>query len=261
MLIRFGFDICYKHDSATHMMLLLSPYPTIRYRLLHPESIQTEPNTPLHRFMDVYGNEAVRLLAPRGGIRLFYSAVLKDSGLPDRIDPYAEEWPVQELPDNVMAFLFGSRYCDVDLLVATAWQLFGDSVPGWDRVQAICEWVRNNVYSAVEYSQHSQTAFQTYLSLCGNDADLTHLAIAFCRAMSIPARYCSGYLTDISDTAHGAPADFHPWLVSTGRDANDTWPRISADNSVMHKFEIWAEEVKATDAELYDLLEGLDTPG
>jgi hypothetical protein len=103
--------------------------------------------------------------------------------------------------------------------------------------------------------------------------------------MSIPARYCSGYLTDISDTAHGAPADFHPWLeaflggewftfdaveespkigrilVSTGRDANDTWPRISADNSVMHKFEIWAEEVKATDAELYDLLEGLDTPG
>ncbi len=125
MLIRFGYEILFDLPAPTPMVLLLSPHPCVDYRLSYPETIQSEPDLPLHEFIDEFGNRATRLVAPAGQLRLFYNAVAQDSGLTDIIEPNAIQHRIENIPDNVLPFLLDSRYCETELLANTAWELFG----------------------------------------------------------------------------------------------------------------------------------------
>ncbi len=271
MLIRFGYEIKFQLSAPTPMVLLLSPHPSVQRRLLQPEAIQVEPHISLHRFTDMYGNEATRLHAPSGELRLFYNGVIKDSGQPDRMELSAEQWPAERLPDNVLPFLFDSRYCEVELLSDIAWSLFGCTKPGWERVQAICDWVHLNVEFGYKYARPTRTALDVYNERRGVCRDFTHLAVALCRAMNIPAGYCNGYMGDIGVPADPSPMDFNAWfeaylggewytfdarhnmprigriLVSRGRDAKDTAMTTSFGLHELKQFTVWTDEVTASE--------------
>jgi transglutaminase-like putative cysteine protease len=279
MLIRFGHEIKFLIFSPTAMVLLLSPHPSIQHKLLCPEATQVEPDVNVHHFLDSNGNEAVRLIAPAGELRLYYEAVIRVDGLPERVDLDVEEWPVSQLPDKIMPYLRGSRYCEVELLSAAANQLFGDTNCGWDRVQAICDWLCSSMQIFDKFVRPSQTAFETYNSCRGAKRDLTHLAISFCRALNIPARYCVGYLgARQCQSANFIPSDFDPWfeaflggewftfdtcedinhigriLIARGCDAKDTAATTSFETTELMQFTTFAYEVKSSQSELYELL-------
>ena len=113
----------------------------------------------------------------------------------------------KHLPAETIVFLLGSRYCETDRLTEAAWKLFGNTPPGWDRVQAICDFVHNHITFGYELAV-SKTAFEAFEQGKGVCRDYAHLAIAFCRCMNIPARYCTGYLGEIGMTPPYGPMDF-----------------------------------------------------
>jgi transglutaminase-like putative cysteine protease len=273
MLIRFGYEILFDLTAPTPMVLLLSPHLSVTARLTHPERLQVEPDIPLDEFVDGFGNQATRLLAPAGPLRLFYNAVIEDDGQPDVIDLSARQHSVDELPAEVLPFLLDSRYCEVELLANTAWELFGHTTPGWERVQAVCDWVNAHVEFGYHHARNTRTASDVYSERVGVCRDFTHLAVAFCRALNIPARYCNGYLGDIGIAPNPSPMDFNAWfevylgdrwytfdarhneprigriLVSRGRDAKDTAMTTSFGRADLKQFTVWTGEVTAPVAE------------
>ncbi len=269
MLIRFGYEILFDLASPTPMVLLMAPHPSVAPRLIRPEPLQTEPDLPRHEFIDGFGNRSTRLAAPAGPLRLFYNAVIEDSGLPDVVAGDAPQHPVGDLPDETLPFLLDSRYCEVELLADAAWALFGRTPPGWARVQAVCDWVQAHVEFGYKHARPTRTALDVYHERVGVCRDFTHLAVAFCRALNIPARYCNGYLGDIGVPPDPSPMDFNAWfeaylgdrwytfdarhntprigriLVSRGRDAKDTAMTTSFGQARLRKFTVWTEEAGA----------------
>jgi transglutaminase-like putative cysteine protease len=104
---------------------------------------------------------------------------------------------VEDLPAEAIVYLLGSRYCETDRLSDVAWKLFDKTAPGWGRVQAICDFVHNHIAFGYEHARPTMTAWEVFNEGKGVCRDYAHLAIAFCRCMNIPARYCTGYLGDI----------------------------------------------------------------
>jgi transglutaminase-like putative cysteine protease len=277
MMIRFGYEIKFEFSASAPMVLLMSPHPSVQQNLIHQERIQVEPDVDQHSFIDGFGNECTRIVAPAGEVRLFYNAVIRDSGLPDPVFPNAYQHPVDELPDDVLPFLLDSRYCEVELLTNTAWSMFGNVQPGWARVQAICDWVNQNVEFGYKYARNTRTAVDVFNERRGVCRDFTHLAVALCRAMNIPARYCNGYLGDIGIPPDPAPMDFNAWfevflggawhtfdarhnmprigriLVSRGRDGKDTAMTTSFGMAKLKQFTVWTDEVQQSSRLQYDL--------
>lgn len=131
------------------------------------------------------------------------------SGLADR-NPACG--PVQDLPFETLVYMLGSRYCDTDLLSDEAWRLFENTAPDWARVQAICDFVHERVSFDYSRASATRTASDTLVGRYGVRRDFTHLAIAFCRCMNIPARYCTGYFSDIGEPEPYPPGDFAAWM-------------------------------------------------
>ena len=193
---------------------------------------------------------------------------MNDTGAVGSANTSAWQYPVQDLPEETLVFLLGSRYCDTDRLSQTAWDLFGKSPPGWGRVQAICDFVHRHVSFGYEYARSTRTAGETLHEGIGVCRDYAHLAIAFCRCMNIPARYCTGYLSDIGLPPPYSTMDFAAWLeVYLGGhwhtfDARNNTPRIgriliargrdAADVAIVHtfgpntlaSFKVWTDEVR-----------------
>jgi transglutaminase-like putative cysteine protease len=192
---------------------------------------------------------------------------VKDSGQPDPVVPQARQTPVDGLPDETLLFLLGSRYCETDLLSQTAWNLFGQSPPGWNRVQAICDFVHQHISFGYEHARATKTANEAFLERAGVCRDFTHLAITFCRCMNIPARYCTGYLGDIGVPLNDSPMDFSAWfeayldgrwytfdarhnsprigrvLIARGRDAADAAISSTFGPSSLKSFKVRTDEV------------------
>ena len=167
-----------------------------------------------------------------GRLALSALSVIRDSGEPEPVVPAAIQHAVEDLPDEALVFLLGSRYCETDLLTETAWSLFAKTPPGWARVQAICDFVHDHIAFGYQHARASRTAAETYRERVGVCRDFAHLAVAFCRCMNIPARYCTGYLGDIGVPALPEPMDFSAWFEAYigGKwysfDARNNAPRI-----------------------------------
>jgi transglutaminase-like putative cysteine protease len=230
--------------------------------------VRVYPHTPISEHIDGFGNRCGRLLAPAGQVRLTNETLVEDSGRPDDAVPDARQHAVEDLPAEVLPFLLASRYCEVDLLSEVAWKLFDKAPSGWQRVQAVCDWVHTHIEFGYEHARPTKTAYEAYREGKGVCRDFTHLAITFCRCLNIPARYATGYLGDIGVPLSPAPMDFSAWfevflghrwhtfdarfntprigrvLVARGRDAVDVALITSFGQVVLEKFAVIAEEVQ-----------------
>jgi transglutaminase-like putative cysteine protease len=197
-----------------------------RWRL-EPDDVE------LRERRDPFGNRGQRLLLPAGRVLLAYEAEIEITREPDPIDRSAVQHPIEELPDEVLPYLLPSRYCLSDELMGDAWELFGQTEPGWQRVQAIVNWVHGNINFRYGSSNPLTTAVDVYESRTGVCRDFAHLAVTFCRAMNVPTRYAFGYLPDIGVEPKPFPMDFYAWMEVYLGDRwwtfdprnNDTMPR------------------------------------
>ncbi len=208
MLIRAGYDIVYQFPQPTPMILALNIHFSRANDLVRPDNLVTDPPVQAFPYRDGFGNWCTRLVAPPGRLRLRADALVNDSGVPEPFAPDAVQHDVQSLPDEVLVFLLGSRYCETDQLSNLAWQMFGGTRPGWARVQAICDFVHRHLTFGYGFANSTRTAMQAYHERRGVCRDYAHLAIALCRCMNIPARYCTSYLGDIGVPPVPEPMDF-----------------------------------------------------
>jgi transglutaminase-like putative cysteine protease len=267
MLIRTGFDIAFETDRPVPMIALLSVRPERQADLLTAEVLATEPAVPVRRYFDTFGNVVSRFVAPAGGIRLSSDFVIADPGMPDPVALQAPQHAVEDLPDEVLLYLMSSRYCEVSLLINEAWGIAGHIEGGWARVQALVDAAQSRLkfdYMKASTERTARSAFDERYGVC---RDFAHLAITLCRAMNIPARYCTGYLGDIGITPVDYPMDFSAWfevylggqwytfdarhnrprvariVMAKGRDATDVALTTSFGAARLVRFDVHTDEV------------------
>jgi len=270
MQIQVGYELVYECPQPTPMIATLSIHYSRVSDLIKADHLVLTPSIPVTAYRDSYGNWCSRLAAPAGQIRLSSDAVVSDTGTPDLVAPWLEQRPVEALPEEALLFLLGSRYCETDLLSETAWRLFDATPTGWKRVQAICDFVHQHIQFGYGLSSPTKTAFQAFQEREGVCRDFAHLAVTLCRCMNIPARYCTGYLSDIGVPPPYSPGDFAAWfeaylgdgwytfdprnntprigriLIARGRDAADVALTTSFGPSTLESFKVWTDEISAS---------------
>ncbi len=267
MLIAVGYELDYLLPQPTPMILTLSIHYSRASDLVRPDHMVTYPSVPVRAYRDGFGNWCSRLVAPTGEFRISSEAVVHDSGLTETPVPAAEQHAVDALPEETLVFLLNSRYCETDKLSETAWNLFSQSPPGWGRVQAICDFVHHHITFGYEFASPTKTAWEVFVDRRGVCRDYAHLAIALCRAMNIPARYCTGYLGDFGVPPPYSPMDFAGWfeaflggqwhtfdarnnvprigrvLLARGRDAADVAISTTFGPNTLQRFSVRTDEV------------------
>lgn len=267
MKIRAGYRIIYETAQPTPMVLMLSVHPSRLADLESPQEIRVDPPVRVSHYRDGFGNICTRVVAPPGRFTISTDFIVRDSGEPDIVAPEARQLDIQDLPDDIVVYLLGSRYCDTDKLLNTAWSLFGTTPLGWPRVQAICDYVNSHITFGYEHASPTRTALDGFRERLGVCRDFAHLAITFCRCMNIPARYCTGYLGDIGVPPDPQPMDFSAWfevyldgrwytfdarhntprigriLMARGRDATDVALSTTFGPNTLISFEVVTDEV------------------
>ncbi|HSG66663.1 MAG TPA: transglutaminase family protein [Gammaproteobacteria bacterium] len=265
MLIKIGYDIVFDHPVATPILAMLYLHPSCRPAIRRDEYLLLDPDVRISEYVDSFGNRCGRFVAPAGRVRLWNDAVIEHSGEPDHQDAAAEQIEIHELPAEVLEFLLPSRYCEVDRMMPIAWELFAAVPAGRPRVQAVCTYVHGHLRFDYLQARNTRTAYDAYQERVGVCRDFAHLAVALCRCLNIPARYCTGYLPDIGVPESG-PMDFSAWfeaylgnswytfdarhniprvgrvLMARGRDAADVALLTSFGSSRLERFTVWAEE-------------------
>jgi transglutaminase-like putative cysteine protease len=266
VLIRLGYDIELEISQPMTLIAVLNVHPSRISDLREPDEIRISPQTVREQYNDSFGNICTRITAYPGSLRLWSSTLIEDSGQPGAVDWNAQQLPVHQLPLDTLQFLLASRYCEVDRLSDLAWQLFGNTAPGWPKVQAICDWVHQYVTFGYHFANPTKSALDVHAERQGVCRDFQHLAITLCRAMHIPARYATGYLGDIG-VPLVLPMDFSAWfevylgdrwwtfdarnntprigrvLMATGRDAADVAMTTSFGTSWLNRFSVVSDEV------------------
>ena len=267
MQIRYGFDIHITLLQPSVIVTLLDIRPETPGANQAQSQIDVWPRLPMEKFIDAQGNVSRRITAPPGRLTLSLDEVITVSGDADRYDPNAELVPIEYLPANTLQYLNPSRYCESDMLASVAWPKFGHILGGHERVQAICDFVNGHLTFGYPNARATRTAFDALNEGVGVCRDFAHLAIALCRAVNIPARYCNGYLGDIGVPADPAPMDFNAWFeayiggawvlfdarhntprigripISCGRDASEAAMFTTYGPHSLDKFEVITEEV------------------
>jgi transglutaminase-like putative cysteine protease len=268
MQIRIGYELVYACPQPTPMILMLNVHYSRVSDLVVPDQMVCVPSIPMTGYRDSFGNWCTRIVAPAGDLRITSNALINDSGLRDVVNPQAMQTPVEYLPEETLVYLLGSRYCETERLAEDAWRLFGHGPTGWARVQAICDFVHGHIQFGYQHARRSKTAHEAFEERAGVCRDYAHLAIAFCRALNIPARYCTGYLGDIGVPPVNAPMDFAGWfeawldgrwytfdarnntprigrvLIARGRDASDVAIATTFGPNVLQRFTVWTDEVR-----------------
>jgi len=265
--IRAGYELIYEFPQPTPLILTLNIHYSRASDLVRPDNLITIASVPATSYRDGFGNWCSRVVAPQGTLTLTADATVRDSGLPEQALPNAWQHNVQDLPEETLVFLLGSRYCETDRLSDIAWKLFSNTPLGWPRVQAICDFVHNHITFGYEHASPTKTAFDAFNERRGVCRDFAHLAIALCRCMNIPARYCTGYLGDIGLPPPYAPMDFAGWfeaylggswhtfdarnntprigriLIARGRDAADVAISTAFGENTLTSFRVWTDQV------------------
>jgi transglutaminase-like putative cysteine protease len=185
MKIEAGYDIAFHFPQETAMVLMLSVHPERRHDLLTAHSIQFSPEIVARDYLDGFGNVCTRLVAPPGVLEIRNRFVIQDSGMSDEVQLDAEQLPVDKLPDEILIYLLGSRYCDTQKLSDLAWAMFGPIQGGWHRVRAICDYVHNHIQFGYHHARNDRTAAEGHEERIGVCRDFAHLAITLCRCLNI----------------------------------------------------------------------------
>ena len=267
MQIRVGFEMIYDCPQPTPMIFNLHVHSSRVSDLVGRDELRFDPAVPHSAYRDSFGNWCTRIVAPAGRTIVSADAIVNDSGQTDVLSPGAQQIAVQDLPEETLLFLLGSRYCETDRLSETAWNLFGQTPMGWDRVQAVCDYVHRHIRFGYENARMTRTALEAYYDKTGVCRDYAHLAVAFCRCLNIPARYCTGYLGDIGTPKPWGTMDFAAWfevfldgrwhtfdarnntprvgrvLLARGRDACDVAIANTFGPNILTRFQVWTDEV------------------
>ena len=191
---------------------MLNVRPERAVDLEAPEKLVFTPSVPHRTYIDGFGNLCTRLIAPAGVFTISNDFVIGDSGIQETLPWNATQAEVDDLPEDILFYLLGSRYCDTDRLATEAWKLFGQIVPGWQRVHAILNYTHDRIAFGYQHARADRSASEAHAERRGVCRDFAHLAITLCRCMNIPARYCTGYLGDIGVPPDPAPMDFSAWF-------------------------------------------------
>ena len=270
MLIRIGYDIELGVASPMALIYMLRVHPSRRDDLVVPEALRIGNDLQAEEYIDTFGNHCGRVAVPAGttSVRFTNLAYVRDSGQPDVVDPSAVQHDPTALPLATLQFLLPSRYCEVDSeLLSFAWNRFGPIPPGWQRVQAICDFVHQHLTFDYQAARPTRTALEGFRERVGVCRDFTHLAVTLCRCMNIPARYTTGYLGDIGVPPVPSPMDFSAWfeaylgdrwytfdarhnvprigrvVIGRGRDAVDVALATQYGNSRLTAMTVWSDEV------------------
>ena len=267
MQLKVGYQLVYDCPQPTPMILMTHIHYTRVSDIAVPDHIVSSPTVPVRMYRDGFGNWCTRLVAPAGRIDLSSNALINFRPDPDPVDLLAEQHRVQDLPDETLVFLMGSRYCETDRLSELAWQKFGSGPTGWARVQAICDFVHQHITFGYEHARATRSALEAYQERRGVCRDYAHLAVAFCRAVNIPTRYCTGYLSDIDIPPPYGTMDFAAWievylggawhtfdprnnarrvgrvLIACGRDAADVPITNTFGPATLSSFRVWTDPV------------------
>ena len=274
LALRIGFDMHFELSAQlpTAMVLMLNVHPEVAPQLDGPERLVVDPgDLRVDSFFDGFGNRCSRLVAAPGTLKLSYDAVFNDAYVNEpQPTPETVQHHAGDLPTDALPFLLGSRYCEVDRLSAMAWDLFGKLPTGGARALAVNEWVFKNITFGYKLTRPNKTALDTYVERTGVCRDMMHLAITFCRALNIPARYATGYLGDIEADPDPTPMDFSAFyevylggrwwpmdarhgkarvgrvLMARGRDATDVALITSFGRHRLTKFTVVTDEVPVT---------------
>ena len=264
--IKIGCELIYESPGPTPMILMLRVHSSRGGDLAAPDLIETDPPAPVSYYQDGFGNICTRIVAPTGRVRLSTDAVVRDTGEPDAVLPNAQQSTIANLPNESLVYLLGSRYCETDRLTNFAWSAFGHTPLGWARVQAICDFVHGHLTFGYQHARSTRTAMEAYNERLAVCRDFAHLAVALCRCMSIPARYCTGYLGEIGvppvpnepmyfsawfeayldgqwrsfDARHNAPR-IGRILMARGRDAADVALVTSFGPTRLTGFKVWTD--------------------
>jgi len=267
MRIRVGYEMTYFCQQETPMILTVSIHYSRASDVITPDYLTSDPAVPVAGYRDGFGNWCTRIVAPAGRIQIRGNGVVRDTGQLDVVVPSAIQHPVEDLPEEALVFLLGSRYCETDRLSDIAWSQFGHTDPGWTRVQAICDFVHNHIAFGYQDARATRSAAEAYHERIGVCRDYAHLAVTFCRCMNIPARYCTGYLGDMGTLPPYGVGDFAAWievylgghwytfdprnnvprigrvLIARGRDASDVAIATIFGTAILEKFEVWTDEI------------------
>jgi transglutaminase-like putative cysteine protease len=265
--IEGGYDITFSFAAKTPMLLQVHLRPELQDRLEAPESFRLDPAVPFRTYVDDFGNRCTRMVAPVGTLNFSNHFIIQDSGVQESMPWGAGQAEVDALPDDVLVYLLGSRYCDTDKLATLAWKKFRTVQVGYPRVQAILDYVHGRIAFGYQHARADRTASEAHSERLGVCRDFAHLAITLCRCMNIPARYCTGYLGDIGVPADPAPMDFSAWfevyldgawhtmdarhntprigrlLMARGRDATDAAISTAFGNAKLERFDIVTREI------------------
>lgn len=271
MRMRLGCRLSFDLPAPTPMIMLLNVHYSRASDLERPDLLVTDPPVEIEAYRDGFGNWCNRMVAPAGMMTVSTDGVIRDNGLSDPVDRSAEQIAVERLPAEALTYLLPSRYCETDVLSDFAWNQFNHEPQGWPRVQAVCNFVHEKIRFGYEHSRPTRTAVEALNEGVGVCRDYTHLAITLCRCLNIPARYCTGYVSDIGQPPPYASMDFAAWmevylggrwwvfdprnndmrlgrvLIAQGRDAADVPLTHSFGRHELKGFEVWIDKVGEED--------------
>jgi len=260
---------CHLGNSVTttvHAVVLVEPHASVQDTIVEES---WESAQPVERFADLYGNICRRFELTPDNAAFSYDATVRISPEPEAMPGEGDaQHRVEELPPELLHWLLPSRLCESETFADEAWELFGESDPGAARVQAVCDWIHDNVAYGVE-SVPTTTVREVFARRGGMCRDFAHLGVTFCRALSIPARYVFGYMPDIGIPGPYPPMDFHAWFevylgerwwtydarfntprigrvpIGHGRDAVDVAMVTTYGGATLETMTVWADEIPA----------------
>jgi transglutaminase-like putative cysteine protease len=204
MWLRTSCDLTFDITVPTPFILMLRPRSGTNQWIAR-EEYRLTPSVPVFEFTDGYGNLCQRLVAPSGTFQVNTVADVMTADFVDRA-PGAPFVEVQNLPDAVLSYLLPSRYCESENFHEMATSITSGQLMGYDQVAAIESWLRESISYQPGSSDIPVSAMEVNARQWGVCRDLSHLGIALCRSLSIPARLVVGYLYGLE------PMDLHAWF-------------------------------------------------
>lgn len=267
MRIRVGSALSFDFKHSTPVIALLNVHSSRSADLERPDHLLVSPAVDVVGYHDVFGNWCNRFVAPAGPVRLSIEGIVRDSGAWDATDRAAAQYPIEGLAPDTLQFLLGSRYCETSLLSEFAWATFGSTGLGHERVQAVVDYVHGHLSFDYTQSRATRTANDAHRERVGVCRDFAHLAITLLRCLNIPARYCTGYISDVGLPPPSSPQDFAAWvevflggtwdvydprnndprigriLIARGRDAEDVPLTLTFGPNTLTSFAVTVEEL------------------
>ena len=204
MILNATCEIVFEAATSVPTVLMLHPRSGLGQWIMR-EEYSLNPHVPVAEYMDAFGNLCQRLVVPPGPFVVRSSCTVDVADEID-VEMSAGFVPVQTVPESYLQYLLPSRYCQSDLLNATAVSIVGKAAPGYPQVEAIRAWIKKNVRYQYGTSTASTSALDTVKSRVGVCRDFSHLGMALCRSLNIPARMVVGFMKDLE------PMDLHAWF-------------------------------------------------